>query len=348
MRSWGMQVYLDAGKHVGVDDRPCYYCGVLNLYRLATTQRCELGGGADLEAAQKRFLDTDRALCAAGGGLVSIYYHPCEFVHERFWDGENFSHGANPPRKDWKLPPMKSPEARETAFDIFTSYIRFIQRLPNVRFVTASDTARLYRDRSRQRKFSKPDIRAIAGNVTKDITFQQREDYALSAAEILELVNRYVALCASGATPEWIQTPGSPLGPADPVSPQSGELSVDWTRFVETAKDVDGYLRRHGQAPPVVWLGSSGVSPETWLLAVAGVACDLIDERPAPSRVKFGPARLAAADQVADDGPGIWKWVIFPDGFHAPAMMELAKRQAWTLKPAVLHAADELTSDPAR
>jgi hypothetical protein len=39
---------------------------------------------------------------------------------------------------------------------------------------------------------------------------------------------------------------------------------------------------------------------------------------------------------VADDGPNLWGWVIFPPGFRAPAMMELAKRQAWTIKPAVL------------
>ena len=26
MRRWGMPVYLDAGRHVNVEDRPCYYC----------------------------------------------------------------------------------------------------------------------------------------------------------------------------------------------------------------------------------------------------------------------------------------------------------------------------------
>src|ERR1700730_16602283 len=35
MRRWGMPVYLDAGRHVSLDDRPCYYCGLLNLYKLA-------------------------------------------------------------------------------------------------------------------------------------------------------------------------------------------------------------------------------------------------------------------------------------------------------------------------
>jgi len=44
----------------------------------------------------------------------------------------------------------------------------------------------------------------------------------------------------------------------------------------------------------------------------------------------------AFALQSADD-PKLWGWPIFPPGFKAPALMELAKRQAWTLKPAILH-----------
>ena len=49
------------------------------------------------------------------------------------------------------------------------------------------------------------------------------------------------------------------------------------------------------------------------------------------------PAKLAVAKYVSADDPKLWPWVIFPPGFKAPAMMELARRQAWSLKPAVLH-----------
>ena len=44
---------------------------------------------------------------------------------------------------------------------------------------------------------------------------------------------------------------------------------------------------------------------------------------------------MAAAKYVAADDPSLWKWVIFPPGFHAPNVMALAKREAWTLKPAL-------------
>src|SRR6266851_4924688 len=31
MKKWGMPVYLDAGSHVHMNDKPHYYCGILNL-----------------------------------------------------------------------------------------------------------------------------------------------------------------------------------------------------------------------------------------------------------------------------------------------------------------------------
>ena len=45
---------------------------------------------------------------------------------------------------------------------------------------------------------------------------------------------------------------------------------------------------------------------------------------------------FTADKYVANDDPRIFNWVIHPEGFHAPKLMELAKLQAWTLKPAVL------------
>jgi hypothetical protein len=95
---------------------------------------------------------------------------------------------------------------------------------------------------------------------------------------------------------------------------------------------------KHGRVPPTVWLGSVGVPPEAFLQALAKLSLELLDGNPWPEMVEVQPAKLAAASHVAEDAANLWGWVIFPRGFRAPAMMELAKRQAWTLKPAVLAA----------
>ena len=94
-------------------------------------------------------------------------------------------------------------------------------------------------------------------------------------------------------------------------------------------------LYRHERVPSAVWLGGVRIPPEAYLRALARVAVELLDGKPVPDQIEFPPAHLVSAP-VADDGPSLWKWVIFPPGFRAPELMKLAKRQAWTLKPAVL------------
>ena len=86
---------------------------------------------------------------------------------------------------------------------------------------------------------------------------------------------------------------------------------------------------------PSVWLGSAGVPPESYLAALARVAIDLVDGKQ-PDSIELRPATYSIGARVADDSPRIWGW-LFPKGFHAPALMELARRQAWTIKPAILH-----------
>jgi hypothetical protein len=334
MRDWGMEVYLDAGSHVQLDNRPCYYCGILNLYKLAYTLRANLGGPKDLEEAEARFLTARDKLRAEGGGIVSIFYHPCEFVHKEFWDGVNFRNGANPPRDQWKLPPTKTAEESRAAYEVFEEYVRFIKRFPDVHFITATQAARTYHDRARDRKWTADELKAIAAAVTDQVTFQKRDDHALAASELFGLLNEYVRRKLAGEDATVIDWQGTPYGPtyAGPVLTEA--LTTDLSQVSRTATDVAGYLRKEGRIPGTIWLGSTPVPPEAYLCALAGLVRDGPEGKRLPETVEVKPARLAAASHVADDSPNLWGWIIFPRGFRAPALMELGKRQAWTLKPA--------------
>lgn len=323
MRKWNIPVYLDIGSHVGLDRKPHWYGGALVFYDLPSL-RVGLGGEKDLEAAKARFTKTREAFLAGGGGVAHIFYHPCEFVHVQFWDGVNFRNGETPLRKDWKKPPEKTPEQKKAAFDTFEAYIRWIRATyPDVEFITATDATRIYRDRAKGRTFPEKEIREIAAGVTDAITFQRRDDLSLSAGEILWLLNS--ALVGAPAT-----LAESPIGPTE-APPEFGEsFAVGRGEFLRTAHDVAAHLREHGRVPSAVWLGSRGIPPEAWLAAVArAVSADAV-----PDRVEIRPATPEAARYVRKDSPRIWGW-LFPKGFSAPRMMELAARQAWTLKPAI-------------
>src|SRR5262249_27210458 len=82
--------------------------------------------------------------------------------------------GANPPREQWKLPPTKTEEESRTAYQTFEGYVRFIARHPDVQFITATEAAKLYRDKARGRKFTPAELREIAAAVGEGVTFQQR------------------------------------------------------------------------------------------------------------------------------------------------------------------------------
>ncbi len=333
LRKWKTPVYLDSGRHVGLDGKPHYFGGVLTLYHLTHTLRTDLGGEKDLATAQEKFVAARTQLLAEGGGIVSTYYHPCEFVHNQFWDGANFSKGANPPREKWQLPLAKTEAETRLAYESFFGWIRFMKRFPDVKFITASQAyEKVYRDAASGRSFEKQDIKAVASAVGDEINFQTHGDYTLAPSEVLQLLNSYLVEKA----PKAVTLGPTPFGPtiAPPAMPKA--VTTDASQFIRTAADVADYLRTQGRVPGTVWLGSVGVPPEAYLAALARVVTAVANGKDVPEQIELSPTTLACAKYVVDDNPRLWGWVIFPPDFRAPAMMELAKRQAWSIKPAVL------------
>lgn len=337
MRAWSVPVYLDAGRHVGLDGKPHYFAGALTLYQLTHTLRTDLGGEKDLAKAEDRFAAARKQLLAAGGGIVSTYYHPCEFVHKQFWDGANFSKGANPPREKWQLPAAKTEEESRIAYESFFGWVRFMKRFPDVKFITAKQAAEVYRDKAVGRTFTPKELKAVADAVGAEVNFQTHGDVTLAPGDVFHLLTAYLAERAAGREPKGIELPATPFGPTAAAPAMAKAVTTDASQFTRTAADVADFVRKQGRVPGTVWLGSVGVTPEAYLAAAARVVSGLIDGKPVPEQIEVSPTKLATAKYVADDDPRLWGWVIFPPEFRAPALMDLAKRQAWTVKPAVRH-----------
>jgi hypothetical protein len=100
----------------------------------------------------------------------------------------------------------------------------------------------------------------------------------------------------------------------------------------QAAQETLDIVRTASQLPSVVWVAGQPVRPEDFALTLASV---VVSERDSAD-VPLQQGELAAKRHVADDSTGLWGWVIFPKDFNAPGMMEIAKLQAWTIKPAVL------------
>jgi hypothetical protein len=342
MKKWGMKAYMDAGSHLGVDGKPHYYSGLLTMYNLTHHPRTGLDGEKDLVEGKQRFQKSYDQLMKEGGGLISVYYHPCEWIHKQFWDSI-FKNGVNPNREDWEMPPQKTPEETKVAYETFESWIRWIKTLPDLRFITVSEAAWVYRDLAAGRTFSAAELKEIAAAVGDEVNFQRRGDYALAPSEIFALLNPV----AAGHASEWgplkkdvrpvvsESFAGTPQGPTEPGPALTAPVTVSWNQFARTAAWAQEYLDHHDRLPPTVWLGTVGVPPEAYYTALARIVPMLLDGK-TPETVEIRPATYTIGARVADDSPKIFGWLFAP-GYHAPAMMELARRQAWTIKPAILH-----------
>jgi hypothetical protein len=339
LKRMGIPMYLDEGSHVGVDDQPFYYGGMLNVFKMrSTVARMEFEGEKNVTDAQAKFAGAYNKLRAQGGGTVSIYYHPNEWVHTEFWDGVNFARGQNPPRGEWKLPGTKPAAATEKAFRDFEQYIAFIKAQPGVRFVTASELMKLYEDKSQSHKFSADEIRALSQATGAEITFQKRGDLALSGADVFALLTD--AAAAYLDRKEWpaatrIRQLDGPAS-AFAVSGRAKPDAVPWHEFAAAVRDVAAFTRAHSRLPDAVWFGTRNVAPEDYLVTLAAVIAELATSKQPPAQVRIREGKLTAVSYVAEDSPKLWNWAIHPEGFHAPKIMEQARLQAWTLKPALL------------
>jgi hypothetical protein len=336
LKTWGVSVYLDDGLQVGLEGKPFWYGGLLNIFNLkAGADLSPNDDWSNLDQAKANFKATYAQL-SASGGVVSIYFHPCEFIHREFWDAVNFAKGANPPREEWQRPPMKSPQEIERDFSYLEGLVRYMKSFPRVRFITASEALGVMPDKAQGHNFSALELGEIAGRVTPEVSFQVRQDYALTASEEFELLNEFVARAVRKQPAEPLLLRGTPYGPGLPSSELTNEVNVAWSQFSRSVLDVAGFLEKNNQIPSVVWLGSTAVPPGSYLVALAQTTQALLSTRALPDSVTLQPAHLAAARYVADDSPRLWDWIIFPEGFDAPQLMALAKLQAWTLKPALL------------
>jgi hypothetical protein len=130
-----------------------------------------------------------------------------------------------------------------------------------------------------------------------------------------------------------VALPFTVYGPSLPSPRLTEPIEVPWLQFERSVHDLHSFIQRHHQIPNAVWLGSKPVAPEVFLVAMAKIASKSANGV-APENVTVAPARLATEKYVALDSPEIWSWPIFPTGFHSEHLMELARLQAWTLKPA--------------
>jgi hypothetical protein len=337
----GVPCYVDEGTHIGLDEKPFWYLSALNVYHMgANYTRMDLHDPAAVEPSKKKVSAiADRLRTKDGGGLISIFYHPCEWVHQQFWDGVNFARGANPPREEWKAPPQRTAEETHSAFRRFGEYIDHIRSIPDVRFITAEDLPDLYADASRQ-QVSEVEVGRLAEGIlssSNGVGFQVIGQKSFSLADQFELLARALTsqLVKRGG-PLKLKTSGV-WGPDQTTSGSSLEQLAP-AQFRDTLIDVADFVATEGRVPARIFVGAEIVRPADFLYAMAFAWNEQNRNGRSMEKIPLGRNIAITTERyVAKDTPDLFGgWVIHKEGFRAPKILEIARLQTWTLKPALL------------
>lgn len=303
LRRWGVPVYMDDGRQIGLNQQPFWFGGLLYVFNIGgSTVRTGINEPSELAEAKAKFDAGLAALKQKGGGVMQTYYHPTEFVTTEFWDGVNFRHGANPARGDWKLPARRTKESSEQAYRLFFDFVDHVRR-SGVQIVTARDLPGL------AVRSGRPSRAAAKAALAAAIAPRDEFSAADMLVELLELSPRHVD------------------GPADRgVSTLAPGAQVERWVLSKAVADVREFVELNHRLPGQAWFGSDSLS-------LADFAATLAADPGGTAPVKIVMGKLAIEDHVTRDAARAYNWVIHPAGFAPERLLELARLQAWTLKP---------------
>jgi hypothetical protein len=312
LRHMGVHVYLDSGNQVGLNDQPFWYGGLLYVYEMGPYQiRAELEPDIPRASRFQKFDEAVRHFSQSGGGLISTYYHPTEFEHTEFWDAANFAAGSVRDRKDWVMPKRRSHEDAERCFAILHEYVVHARETPGVQFIAADDLHRIYAN-----PIAPPvDRLTLARHFKESINYLSTASGDLSAADILlELLGlpvRYVD------------------GPTAQVTTSYAEETIPAFLFDASVRDVASFIETNGRLPSEVFLGSQ-------TLSLGDFAATLAEHLLSPGAIRVMHGKLGFEQYVSKDAKGSFSWPIHPKNFAPSGLLDMARLQAWTIKPARL------------
>jgi hypothetical protein len=107
-----------------------------------------------------------------------------------------------------------------------------------------------------------------------------------------------------------------------------GKGEIARAAFERAKADAAGFIRASRRLPAEVWVGSEKLSLADFAATLAG------DSGAANVAVRRGNPEMER--HISTDAAGSFQWPIHPEGFQAPELLEMARWQAWTLKPARL------------
>ncbi len=330
LREWDIPAYVSGFGYVGIYAQPFWYGGIINTSNMYCVPdrkgrevrhhfgvNFEMGRAGALKQHKKLFKDSYDSL--EDGGVISIANHPCTLV-----------------MKAWHSTEMKSSEETSAGYKHFEKFVSYVLSHENVRTISADQLPQLYPDKAKDRVFSCEELLAAARSAAGEISFQEIGGMYLSAGELFGMFARFLSHFAS----EQKTAPGAVCrhldGPAMRAPVFRSGFSAGSVEFIESVISCLDFLGRNRRMPDVLTVGGRHASPGEYFGAMARAVACLIEKGSLPDVVDFVSVSNAVEQYVIDKGPQGSSRGMLPPGFSAGKLLEQARLQTWTLKPAVL------------
>jgi hypothetical protein len=334
----GIPVYLDETSILNLNDQPYWYCGILNLNganRNFIVFDFSFQAPTGIKGLKRKFKAIHDRLRSKGGGAVSILFHLHTAINRKFWDEVNFANGKNRTRDQYEEPPRQPPEVTERAWKDFEELIRYVSSFGDVQFITASDAAKIYHD-SGELVVCYAELKQVARHFGSSTSHLRIGDSYLSPAGAFYTVTKALAHYADeGTLPEKIEVK-EPLGPMAPARTR-GRKRLRTEDFLASIKATLDSIESQRCLLTSIAVGDyAELAPHDYLATVCKLLGLVILREDLPESihtVKGKPPQVAHVSGV--NFMKACKWKVLPRNFKAPKILEQAKLQAWTLRPAV-------------
>jgi hypothetical protein len=315
----GVSVYLDESSILNLNNEPYWYAGLLNLNGanrnfIVFDYTFEDPNG--INVLKQRFDEIYDRLQKGGGGAVSILFHLHTLINKKFWDEVNFGNGKNREKQEYVRPPVQPPKVTERGWANFEELIKYITGFENVKFITATDSLRLYQPQGPQ-SLGKSQLQLLARHFGSSSDYLESETLVLSPSEAFYVVVKALAEWDStGNMPEQVETMETPLGPLASFRSR-GKHKIKTRDLVDSANaslesiSVDGYV------PSIIGVGYyAQLSPQDFLTTACKLLDKMLSKGKAPKAVSLSEGKAPNARYVsAANFKKACTWKVLPHNF---------------------------------
>jgi hypothetical protein len=347
LNKWRIPVYLDETFTLpSINERPFWYCNMLNIMCIRSNV-LTLDAGVSSFPIDKNWLLKlpsefkkiyDKLERQETPGVISVYCHPTTYATEEWWENGNFLKGKNPDKMIFKRAKLKTKEKTEEDLKLLDQFIIDAKKLPNLKFITASDAIKIYKDKADGRSFLKSELGALCRQSIKSIYYYRvNEEVWVSPAEIFAMVlEMLVRFSEKRRLPEKVVCRVHPYGPKAVTDSVISSDTINLDGLIRSCQAGLREIRRSGYLPSRFEVGDYIIlSTADMFITVCGAYLELLENKN-PTDIKVLKGVFDIGKTVTLEGAKKdWSYHLNPDGFEALKQVELARLQTWTLKPAV-------------